>query len=395
MKLELDLARVFLWRAGKTRVQSLRLKTAFAGIFLACFGLFLGTALIGGYHQSFENAILNFNAHVIVKPVDGYFSPMQTEQVRGALKDLGKDYDFVASEFLYWEALLMTENGLQALVLKGIDFTKRTQLYPFTYETLTPSLPNVADGVFIGKNLFAKQPKMVGNQVSVLHLQGSLLKTEPLLVSGTFQTGVEPYDSEFILLDLAVLQNTIVKQEPKPVLGFEIRLHDFVKIHEFAAVLQSILPQDNTVVTWDELNYSLLDGLKLEKTTFTCVGLCILLIACLNVFGFNIMFFLQNRESFRILLLLGYSFSRMRWLFRGISVCVAFAAALAACAMAFFIVLFLNYGPGITFELNQSFVVRIFAQWNWFWIGLFFLGTLVLCWMVAALSMRLILRQRT
>lgn len=280
------------------RLQTVRLRTAFWGIFLACLGLFLGAALMGGYHQTFENAILNFNAHIIIKQSDGYLSPFQTQQLQTALQDLNSAYPHEQTPFLYWEGLLATGDGMQSVILKGIDLSKLKELYPFDFSDTQSLAETNTPQAYVGKNLLKQNLKMHAGSFNILHLQAGQLRSQNLILAGTFQTGIEPYDSEFVLMDLQVLHDHFISDAEKPVLGFEIRLKDSHQIQKLAQELRLQFGDVYEIKTWDELNFSLLDGLKLEKTTFSAVGVCILLIACLNIFGFNLMFFCKTVRTF-------------------------------------------------------------------------------------------------
>lgn len=379
MKLELDLAKTFLRGVQEKRLQSVRLRTAFGGIFLACLGLFLGGALMGGYHQTFEKAILDFNAHIIVKQTDGYLSQFQTQPLQTELTSLQAAYPLDFTPFLYWEGLVATGDGMQSVVLKGVEWPKLKTLYPFQFKEETPDALSAAPQAYIGKNLQLQNLKAKNGRFAILHLREGQLKTQSMTLAGTFQTGIEPYDSEFILLDLSVLHQQLVQDEADPVLGFEIRMHDLAQIDLLADELRRAFGDVYEIKTWDELNFSLLDGLKLEKTTFSAVGVCILLIACLNIFGFNLMFFLQNREAFAVLSHLGYANARIRKLLMGISLFVGLSASAAACLLAGLVTLYLNIGPGLILNFKDLPPVMVIAVWNWVLVGLFFVTTILVC----------------
>ncbi len=392
MKLEFDLAKTLLLQKKKRQIQTLRLKTAVFGIFLACFGLFLGASLIVGYHKTFVRAILAFSAHITVKPVEGYLNAFDATDLETILNAEARALPLDYSRFLLWEGLIPTEEGFQAVAIKGVEFAKLKTIYEFVYEEdpvlATPDAPSV----YLGKNLLLQKPKIAMGRLPILFLRDQKLTQDFFAVKGSFQSGIEPYDSEFVFMDLKVLYDRIVQHSEEPVLGFEIRLKNFSDIETLTRHLRAQLGGDYQVIPWDEVNFSLLDGLKLEKTTFACIGFCILLVAALNIFGFNLMFFLQNKESFRILLLLGYAARRLRFLLRSISLALAVGSALLAAVGAWIVTVILNAGDGLTLEWAGWPEIQVLAEWNWGFVAAFFLGACALSVFTSEMAARSILR---
>lgn len=387
---ELELAKRFLFSSRQKNIRSVRLKTAFFGIFLACFGLFLGAMIIAGYHQTFQKAILDFNAHIIVKKYTEALLAEDQQHVSELLQNYQKTFPHVSSGFDFAEALVVTDEGMQAVVFKGIDFHVRKELYPFDYEEKS-SFEN-QNGVYMGRNLFRQGLRLVGKSMSFLVQDGEQIKRKLFPLQGSFQTGVEPYDSEFVLIDLQQLAKSFRKNQPPSLLGYEIKLQNFADIPKLTLQLKQDLGADFEVIAWDDLNFSLIEGLRLEKTTFMTVGFCVLLIASLNIFGFNLMFFLQNREQFQILATLGYSKKRMRRLFTLLSVFVALLASGLALLLTGAIALYLIKGPGLVLDWQGMPEIRVRAVWEWFWVMGFLLGTVVLCYFTSTLAARVILK---
>lgn len=394
MKLEFEIAKTVLKDNSEKRIHNLRFRSAFLGILFAALGLFLGSAFMGGYHKTFKSAILNFNAHITIKRAEGYLTESDIQKINATLAENKKQFSFISTPFLYWESLVLTQEGMQACVLKGIDFSKIEQIYPFVFQKIENSHLEKPK-VYVGYNLFQKLSDNLKNDFKVSFLKNQKFKQQNFDLEATFQTGIEPYDSEFILMDLDTLQNHIVQEEKPLVLGYEIRLENIENIELLAQKLREEWPWPITIQTWDEINSSLLHGLQLEKITFMAVGFCILSIACLNIFGFNLMVFLQNKQTFRVLYYMGLSQKRLRTLFICMSVFVGLSASILGYILAFFIVYVINSQNGFQIHVPGLPPLVLWGVWDAMTPVLFLSITIIMSLLASLTAMRSIFKNQS
>jgi len=382
MKLSFFLARRLLF--GRKR------KTTSKGVFFSFFGVFLASTfvlislgILGGYQHAYREAMMSFNAHVIISAPKGLFEEDQT-LIRDHLNFLQKKFPHQASPYLYYETLMPTLKGMKPLILKGIDFSSRQETYPFLFETF-PSVSHEKDKlIFVGEGILKHQKDLEQTKnLKALSLKnqkgGSSSSYENIQIDGFFKSGLYHYDSQYVLLDYRELQNRYY-QSPL-IHGVEIRLKDSESIDDFVKNFQEKFGGSFFITTWKDLNSGLLEVLQLEKTTIFVIVILITLIACLNVFGFNFLFFTSRVREFHILSLLGFSKQKIHGVLNLLSVCLGMMATILACFCALFVLFFLSQGRGVPLDPEVYYVDRVPVTFKVFWFVAFLLGAWLLCYL--------------
>lgn len=401
MTLTFFLAKRFLLGRAHTWRSSI-LMTALVGIFFASVFVLVSVGIMAGFQNAYRSAVLNFNSHLIITHAQGLSSDDQNV-ILDFLDQAQASYPNIASPYLFYETLMPTNQGMRPIILKGVDPQVRERLYPFVFSAL-PQTTSPSDtlaeqrneGVFMGSAILDLQPDIVKTGkvklITVKSKKGTAqTHLDSLPVSGTFTSGLYHFDSQFVFMDLAYLRAKYFYDNQ--VNGIEVRLKNPDQISALMQKLEENFSPEFELTTWDTLNGSLLEALKLEKTAFTLIAFLILLIACLNIFGFSFLFFLQRKQEFLILSLLGMAPFELRRLLRFLSVSIGAAATILAAVFSYGILSYLYYGPGIKLDPDVYFVTRVPVFFEWSWFGLFIVGTWILCLVTSWLAGRVVLKR--
>ena len=407
MKFNFYLAKRFLFGHAHNTWRSSILMTALSGIFFASTFVLVSVGIMAGFQNAYRSAVLNFNSHLIITAAQG-LSQGDQDVVMELLASNQNQTPNIASPYLFYETLMPTKQGMRPVVLKGVDVKVRNNLYPFVFApqalsrpsgTLPPEGEGQGEGpneIYIGSGILDLQPDIARSGklklVTVKNKNGAALThLETLPVSGTFSSGLYHFDSQFVFMDLQELRHKYFYDEQ--VNGIEVRLKNSDQIQILANELRQKLPPEFEVTTWDELNNSLLEALKLEKSAFSLVAFLILLIACLNIFGFSFLFFLQRKQEFLILSLLGLPQAELRKLLRLLSVTIGAVATVFAAIFSYGILAYLYYGPGIKLDPDVYFVTRVPVFFEWFWFVAFMIGTWILCLATSWVAGRVVVKR--
>lgn len=383
------LAKRFLFGHTGNSWRSSTVWMSILGIAMACLFVLVSVGILAGFQKSYKNAILDFNAHVVIS----HERPIDTDEknmIFAALDALQHQYPHTATPYLFFETLMPTSKGMKAVILKGVHFDSLQKMYPFRYKTY------IEEGTsLVGKGIARLQSDVVQKKkLKILTLKDKkgnfATRYDWLSVQGEYESGLYHFDSQFVLMPLAELQKKYFYSDL--VNGVEIRLDDVDQINEFVRELEKRLGFSYAITKWDQLNYSLLEALALERQTFFVIAALILLIACISIFGFNFLFFLQRKNEFRILSFLGMSEKQMKRLFSLLSLGVGMSATVIAALCAYLILKYLNQ-VGIALNPDVYFVDHVPVAFHWMWFVYFIFGAWLLCLLTSWMAGRVVLKR--
>lgn len=391
------LVRRFLFGAKEGSVRSATLLTAASGIFFATALVLVSLGILTGFQRAYKRAVLDFNTHIIVQNYFSEFGFTADDQdlLRSLLNDLSAEFPHTASAYLFEETLMPTSKGLRPVGLKGIEWEKRATLYPYQAKAWgTP--PAGTSPLFVGADILNLQEGVKeAKKLKILKLKGPSNRYqvgyEKLAVTGVFKSGLYNFDSRYVLMDVSDLQRRM--SDKVTVDGFEIRLVDSSDIPAFEKRLRKIMPNTFRLKTWDEINGDLFEALELERTAFIVIAVLILMIASLNIFGFNFLFFLQREREFLILSLMGLAQNKLRGLLALLSLGIGAVATFLAAVVAYFILSYLALGSGIPLDPKVYFVDRVPVLFEAQWFLYFILCTWILCLATSAVAAKAVLKR--
>lgn len=385
-----QLAKRFLFSRDRRQFRSGIILIATAGIFFACFLTIVGLGVLAGYQTVYRQAVLNFSAHIIVFNEIG-LSVQEKQAISDFLKASPVQNDF--SPYHYTESLLPTTQGFRPIIFKGIDFKKRSQVYPLNFKAFSN---DAGSGIWVGQDFLEKQPDILKEgELKFLKLRNvdGDFKTQyqTLKVQGTFESGYYDFDSRFVILPLSQMPELFL--ETPVTSGFEIRVKNFHEIDLLKEALNKRFSNELHVMGWQELNRSLFEALALDRTVVFAVSFLVLLIACLNIFGFNYLFFIQRKREFLILAALGMPMGGLRRLLTLLSLFLGSLASLAGGFCGALVLWGLKSGPGIPLDPEVYFVDRVPVQWNAPWFYGMLIGAILFCFLTSWLAGRTVIHR--
>ncbi|MBF0104926.1 MAG: ABC transporter permease [Deltaproteobacteria bacterium] len=382
------LTRRFLFPRDRQNRRSAVIFISTAGIFFASCAVLVALGILSGYQGVYHKAVLNFSAHLIVLCDEGLSSSSQAELSR-FLDHTGikNKYSF----YHFYEALMPGKKGFEPVIFKGLDPDKMRAVYPVQYKLINRDASNQ---VYIGSAVLQNQPGIMrGEKFKFLIMNNDQEKTgfKRIAVDGSFESGYYDFDSRFIFVPLKMLHEIFLR--PPLVSGVEIRLEDLGHMHQLKQEIIQKFPDQFDILTWDELNDSLFKALKLERTVVFSVSFLILMIACLNIFGFNFLFFIERRREFLVLSALGAGLATLRRLLTSMSLFLGGLAAVSGAALGFVILVVLSHGRGLKLDPSVYFVDRVPVHYNYIWFVFFVAGAVALCYITSFLAGRVVLKR--
>jgi lipoprotein-releasing system permease protein len=326
--LELSIAWRYLRSRRGSRLLSLISVIAIGGVLVGVSALIVIMGVMTGLQNDLRDKILIGSPDLRVLP---YGSDMRMGDWRELTKKVERFPGVVrAAPFVTSQGLVRNLAGFaQGAQIVGMvatdsvsqDVTSiRTHaiLGEFVFRRDSVSLP----GAVIGKFLASKLNAFPGDTVVMFGVgsldmnasTGALIpRSDSVVVTGVFETGLYEYDDSYIYLDLNTAQRFAGLGDS--VTGIEARLVDRWRAPTIADSLRVSFDAPVRALDWQEQNRSLFQALKLEKLGMGVILLLIVVVAAFNIVSTLTMVVADKTREIGILRAMGMSGAGIRRIF--------------------------------------------------------------------------------
>ena len=326
MPFTLFVALRYLKARKRHRALSVNTVISVVGVMCGVAALIATLAVMNGAMEEIRDKILGTNSHIVVTHRGGAFGDYDADVARV----MQHPEVAAATPFIYGQAMLTSEFGVQGVVLRGIDPDREgkvTQvegnLVVGTLSALKkgapagfdPDSPDVVPpgpvqpGIVMGRELALKLGALVGSSVNVISPVGEpgpmgiIPKIRAFTVVGIFDAGMYEYDSSLAYLSIPAAQEFLDLGDR--VTGIEVRLHDFERAPQVAAALRKDLDDGFKVRDWRDLNRNFFSALALEKAVMFIILTLIIVVAAFNIVGTLAMMVMEKGREISILKAMG------------------------------------------------------------------------------------------
>lgn len=266
MNFEFFIAKRLLRQEGSTYSRPI-VRIATLSIALSIAVMIVSVGVLSGFKNQIKEKITGFTSHIHIQP---YSLDVNLQNETFSLSDEDLKHIRQLPEvrtlepYILQAGAIKTKTDFQGVILKGVeqDFD-----YTFFKENLCEGkLPNVKDNTsseaLVSKITADKMQLKTGDKLRVYFFIDGQYRVRPFKISGIYQTGLGDYDQKFMLVSARVLQR-LNNLDSKQYNGYEVKLKDFSSLEKTANTLYSLIPQDKTVSTIDEIEPGLFAWLSL------------------------------------------------------------------------------------------------------------------------------------
>lgn len=328
----------YLRAKRRNRTISLNTFVSIAGITLGVAALIGTVGIMTGFKEDIQAKILGTTAHIIVqdrmKDGMGDYEPT-TKQIE-TVQDV-----VAATPFVLKQVLLTTPNGVQGIVLRGIDPQREGQVtelaknlgtgelsdlskpvtikQPPADDPTGPAVETEKPGIILGKELAMRLGAFVGDTVNVvspvgpISAMGMVPKIRTFAVVGLFHSGMYEYDSSLAYIDLAEAQKFF--NMGATVSGIEVKVTDVFRANDIAHDIEGSLGFVYSARDWMQMNRNLFSALKLEKTMMFLLLVLITIVASFNIVSTLTMIVTEKQKEIAILKAMGATRKSIRRIF--------------------------------------------------------------------------------
>jgi len=275
--------------------------------------------------EEIRDKILGTNSHIVISHRGGAFGDFEAD----VQKVMAHPEVVAATPFIYGQAMLTSEFGVEGVVLRGIDPEREGEVTQVADNLVVGSLgaletgapagfdPDLGDapegpvqpGIVLGRELALKLGALVGSTINVLSPVGEpgplgiIPKIRAFTVVGIFDAGMYEYDSSLAYVSIPAAQDFLDLGDR--VTGIEVRLKDFERAPRVAAALRGELPEGFRVRDWRDLNRNFFSALALEKAVMFVILTLIIVVAAFNIVGTLAMMVMEKGREISILKAMG------------------------------------------------------------------------------------------
>ena len=309
--------------SGKNSFARFIIRMAIAATTLSVAVMIVAMAFTNGFRQVISEKIFSFWGHIrIQQNLQGPASNsdeypiIRNDSIEHYLESLPETKEL--SMYAIKSALLRSKNGIESLLLKGVESGKGNSRYRgFLREGNWISFPENGYGkdLCISRYVADKLLLDCGDSLIVYFFREDGSKTaRKLRVSGIFKTGLEEYDKNFALCDINLIRR-LNNWEPGSIVAYEIFLKDHAKIDSINNRIYAELPQTWYSQSIQEAYPSIFDWLNLQEQLKNILLAIMMAVAIANLLTCLIILVLERTRMTGLLKALGAKDAAIRRIF--------------------------------------------------------------------------------
>lgn len=316
------------WRQiNAKKGKSLSFMTAMSifGIAIGVCALVVVLSVMGGFEKDLKNRMFQGLPHMEIVHKNFAIGLSLTDYPTHLIYDLFP-HNAGIEPFIQADVVLKKNKHLSSLALFGIDPALGGHLWGFSSGMVEGEIKDLlqdpkavqdAPGIILSEALASQLGVLVGDEVRILSPQTAI--DGPLLggtfsarfkVAGLFMTDLPRFETKYGVVSLSSARKFMADydrslDDAEMVSGIAINMED--PEHVKKDLPEAFKANDLTMVTWKDVNQSLLFALKLEKFTMGAILLLIVLVAAFSISGTMMMMVYHKRRQIAILRSLGLS----------------------------------------------------------------------------------------
>ena len=283
---------------------------AIVGIALGSATLIIALSVLGGFEKEITDKVIGFATHIQVQgfqnlPLRNYEENI--EIIRDSIPGIR-----IISPFVSREALIRSRDGVDGILLKGIDpANDATSARRFIVEGRfdVERAPGSMGNIVLGRKLAAKLSIGLGDKVTVFGIGRSVepgqMRVMQFRVMGLYESGMAEYDDIYAFTSIADAQT--IFQLGESVTGYEILLTNVDSAAVVATRIGELLGYPHYARTMYETYRNLFSWIDLQKKPVPIILGLIIIVATVNIIGTLLMMVLDKTKTIGILMSMGAS----------------------------------------------------------------------------------------
>jgi lipoprotein-releasing system permease protein len=282
--------------------------------------MILSIAIVVGFKNTVSSKVTGFSSQLKIVPFDNNQS-LEEQAItldKTLIMDLKADKNISHINFTAKKAgVIKTESQIQGIVFKGLD---KNYDFKFLKESLfegrIPDLSNKNDSVLVSLDLSRKLRLKIGDDLRVWFLSGNNSKTRgrKFKICGIYNTGLEEFDSRYIIGDLRHIRKLNGWGEDQ-VGSIELFCKDMENIDETQMELYKTIPYNLQVISIKQEYPQIFNWLDLLDTNVAVVLILMILVSGITMVSTLFIIIMERTGMIGVLKSLGMRNGQIRKIF--------------------------------------------------------------------------------
>ena len=298
------------------------IKIAVIAIALGMVIMLMTIATGTGLRKAIRDKVIGFSGHIQISNFDNNKSfeqnPIDPDPaLQAELRAMSMVKNSVP--FATKPGVLKTDQDFEGVILKGVG--SKYDWHFFQHKLTVGSCPVILDSVtndsvLISKSMASLLKLKLHDKIVLFFLKSASNRplARPLYVAGIYDTGLEEFDEQYIIGDIAHVQK-INGWEAGEVGGYEIHLHHYKDLKGAGEQVRFSVPYHLKVETVRQKSPQLFEWLDLFDTNIIIILIIMIAVAAINMVTALLVLILERTPMIGILKALGASGRGVRKVF--------------------------------------------------------------------------------
>ncbi|MGA9120525.1 MAG: ABC transporter permease [Bacteroidota bacterium] len=281
---------------------------AVLGVALGTAALIIALSILGGFENEITEKVVGFTSHVQILSFQNQplSDPEGTDRL--ILDSLSQVKSI--SPFVLREALIRSKEGVDGVLLKGVDpsndnSTTRRYVVQGRYDLAHE--PGRQPNIVLGKKLASRLGLGIGDRATIFGIgrpsDEGRTRVMQFVVSGIYESGMAEYDDAYAFTDLGSAESLF--QMGSAVSGYDLLLTDIAQADVVADKVQDLLGYPYYGRTVYQTYRNLFSWIELQKKPIPIILGLIIIVATVNIIGTVLMMVLDKTREIGVLRSMG------------------------------------------------------------------------------------------
>jgi len=333
------------------------------GVSVGCLAIILSIAVLNGFEREIRQRIIGFETDFRLLPNSP--NRLDTSQLEPLLQDIEgiEQYSF----FLERKGIVISGKDRSLVWIKAVQDSFLSDVYQVG-KVIVLEQKTKLPLAHLGKGIANRLGVQVGDTLRLLNpIDSQVYLGFPLMVrvvvGSVFQINLLDFDDRYCFIPLEVGRRLFRKQTTFD--GVDIRLSQVIPREEVEKSLNSQLPKEVRLVTWEGLHETLFSAMRMEKLGSIVVLSLIILVASFNIASTLIMLVMEKVREIGILRTIGATKERIRKIFALQGIMIGGVGLLIGLVFGLFFILAQRYWGLISLPKNIYFTESLPVLISW------------------------------
>lgn len=381
----MNLSRFISQRIQKTKSESFTstvVKVGIASIAIGLAVMIISFAILVGYKQAIKDKLFSLSSHIQVSKIT--LNQSYEETPMPIKTNFYNNYRQI-SQIRHVQAvgnkagMLKSSEELAGIIIKGVGKDYDWQTFSQNLidgKRITFADTSFSNEVIISKRIATRLKIKLSDEVLIYFIQ-TPPRVRKVKVVGIYETGLEEFDKNFIIGDLALVQK--MNEWTANTCGhYEIFLKNFDDLDKTTKLVTNEIDQDMRTTKITEMFPAIFDWLSLLDKNILIVLALILVVACFNMISVLLVMMMERTPMIGMLKALGSDNTQIRKIFVLNGLTIILKGILYGNLIGIGLGLIQYYFKVIPLDPENYYISYVPIEWDWLIILLLNIATILL-----------------